>query len=98
MKIDHEFLSIGYIQKKSAVYTQNTGILSDFSLIMGIADPFLLYIPKTQENQGVCGYTAAVSLPYAQSAIFQYLMMSDALCQSSCCEKLLNPNIIMEDL
>ena len=55
MKIDHEFLSIGYIQKKSAVYTQNTGILSDFSLIMGIADPFLLYIPKTQENQGVVG-------------------------------------------
>jgi len=25
VKIDHEFLSIGYIQKKSAVYTQKYG-------------------------------------------------------------------------
>lgn len=92
------FCQLGIYRKNLLFIPKNTGILSDFSLIMGIADPFLLYIPKTQENQGVLWVYCAVSLPYAQSAIFQYLMMSDALCQSSCCEKLLNPNIIMEDL
>lgn len=53
VKIDHEFCQLGIYRKNLLFIPKNTGILSDFSLIMGIADPFLLYIPKTQENQGV---------------------------------------------
>lgn len=46
------FCRLGIYRKNLLFIPKNTGILSDFSLIMGIADPFLLYIPKTQENQG----------------------------------------------
>lgn len=49
------FCRLGIYRKNLLFIPKNTGILSDFSLIMGIADPFLLYIPKTQENQGVVG-------------------------------------------
>lgn len=49
------FCRFGIYRKNLLFIPKNTGILSDFSLIMGIADPFLLYIPKTQENQGVVG-------------------------------------------
>lgn len=49
------FCQLGIYRKNLLFIPKNTGILSDFSLIMGIADPFLLYIPKTQENQGVVG-------------------------------------------
>lgn len=48
-----DFCRLGIYRKNLLFIPKNTGILSDFSLIMGIADPFLLYIPKTQENQGV---------------------------------------------
>ena len=52
-KLIMNFCRLGIYRKNLLFIPKNTGILSDFSLIMGIADPFLLYIPKTQENQGV---------------------------------------------
>ena len=52
-KLIMNFCQLGIYRKNLLFIPKNTGILSDFSLIMGIADPFLLYIPKTQENQGV---------------------------------------------
>lgn len=53
VKIDHEFLSIGYIQKKSAVYTQKYGNFEWFFTDNGHSRSVFIYIPKTQENQGV---------------------------------------------
>ena len=44
---------MGIYRENLLFIPKNREILSDFSLIMGIADQFLSYIPKTQENQGV---------------------------------------------
>lgn len=56
MKIDHEFLSIGYIQKKSAVYAQKYGNFEYFFTDNGHSrSVFIIYTQNAGKSGGFVG-------------------------------------------